>query len=166
MTNNRVRPARVDEAAELTEIAVRATRHDGYDNDTVLRWMPGPKVTLALIAAGLVFVAEGEAGIRQGHVAVRPTGIGGLILLEGIFVDPAVWRRGVGNRLFATAVELSRKMAGNVILINSSPSSVGFYARLGAKKIGTTPFVFSPDVKLSMFAFEIPPEDGVKAGQS
>ena len=55
-----------------------------------------------------------------------------------------------------------------MILITSSPSAVGFYARLGAKKIGTTPFVFSPDIKLSIFAFEMPPpaEDGVKAGQS
>ncbi|MBV9979557.1 GNAT family N-acetyltransferase [Bradyrhizobium sp.] len=156
MTNNRVRPARVDEAAELTEIAVRATKHDGYDDDTIVRFMPGLKVNLALIAAGLVFVAEGEAGIRQGYVAARPTGIGGLILLEGIFVDPAFWRGGVGSRLFAAVVELSRKMAGSVILINSNPSAVGFYARLGANKIGTTPFVFSPDVKLSMFAFEIP----------
>jgi hypothetical protein len=48
-------------------------------------------------------------------------------------------------------------MAGNVILINANPNAVGFYTRLGANKIGVTPFVFSPDVKLSMFAFEIPP---------
>jgi GNAT superfamily N-acetyltransferase len=102
-------------------------------------------------------VAEGEAGTRQGWVAARPTGIGGYILLEGIFVDPAFSRRGVGTRLFATAVELSRKMAGSVILINANPNAVGFYTRLGANKIGVTPFVFSPDVKLSMFAFEIPP---------
>jgi len=48
-------------------------------------------------------------------------------------------------------------MAGNVILINANPNAVGFYTGLGANKIGVTPFVFSPDVKLSMFAYEIPP---------
>jgi GNAT superfamily N-acetyltransferase len=91
--------------------------------------------------------------------------MGGLILLEGIFVDPACSRRGVGTRLFATAVEHSRKMAGNVILIYSSPHSVEFYGRLGAFKIGVTPFVFSPDVQLTMFAFAIPPldENGIPA---
>jgi hypothetical protein len=47
-------------------------------------------------------------------------------------------------------------MMGNVILIYSSPHSVGFYARLGAIRIGTTPFVFSPEVQLSMFAYSIP----------
>jgi predicted N-acetyltransferase YhbS len=157
MTCSRVRAARVDDAAGLAQIAVRATKHDGYDDDAIARFMPGLKVNLALIAAGLVFVAEDEQGVPLGYVALRPTGMGGLILLEGIFVDPACARSGVGTRLFATAVEHSRKMAGNVILVYSSPYSVGFYVRLGAIRIGMTPFVFSPDVQLPMLAFSIPP---------
>jgi predicted N-acetyltransferase YhbS len=157
MTCSRVRPARVDDAAGLTQIAVRATRHDGYDDGAISRFMPALTINLALIAAGLVFVAEDQQDVPRGYVAIRPTGMGGLILLEGIFVDPTCSRSGVGTRLFATAVEYSRKMAGNVILIYSSPNSVDFYARLGAAKIGMTPFVFSPDVQLSMFAFTIPP---------
>jgi predicted N-acetyltransferase YhbS len=118
-----------------------------------------------LIAAGLVFVAEDELGIPSGYVALRPTGMGGLVLLEGIFVDPACSRQGIGRRLFATAVEHARKIAGNVILIYSSPHSTGFYARLGAIRIGTTPFVFSPEVQLSMFAYSIPApgENGASA---
>ncbi|WP_076866990.1 GNAT family N-acetyltransferase [Bradyrhizobium mercantei] len=157
MTMNQVRPARVDDAAELTQIAARAVKNDGFDDDAVARFMPGLRGNLALIAAGLVFVAEGDDGVLQGWVSMRPTGFGGLVLLEGIFVDPAHARRGVGRRLFSVAVELSRKLAGNVILIYSSPSSVDFYARLGANRIGATPFVFSPDVQLMMFAFTIPP---------
>ncbi len=157
MTCSRVRRARVDDAAGLTQIAVRATQNDGYDDSAISRFMPGLTINLALIAAGLVFVAEDEEGVPRGYVALRPTGMGGLILLEGIFVDPAYSRSGVGTRLFATAVEHSRKMAGNVILIYSNPHSVDFYARLGATRIGMTPFVFSPDVQLSMFAFTIPP---------
>ena len=89
MTPSQIRPARVDETARLTQIAMRATRHDGYDDGAISRFMPALTVNLALIAAGLVFVAEDEQGIPRGHVALRPTGMGGLILLEGIFVDPA-----------------------------------------------------------------------------
>jgi hypothetical protein len=57
-------------------------------------------------------------------------------------------------------------MAGNVILIYSSPHSTGFYSRQGAIRIGTTPFVFSPEVQLSMFAFSIPllVDNGAGAG--
>jgi hypothetical protein len=42
---------------------------------------------------------------------------------------------------------------------------VDFYVRLGGIRIGMTPFVFSPDVQLSMFAFSIAPlgENGVRA---
>ena len=159
MICGRIRPARVDDAAGLTEIAVRATKHDGYDDGAISRFMPGLKINLALIAAGLVYVAEDEQGVPRGYVSFRPTGMGGLILLEGIFVDPACSRSGVGTRLFATAVEHSRKMGGNVILIYSSPHSVDFYARLGAVRIGMTPFVFAPDVQLPMFAFSVPPFD-------
>jgi GNAT superfamily N-acetyltransferase len=158
MTCSQVGTARVDDAAELTQIAVRATRHDGYDDDAISRFMPALKVNLALIAAGLVLVAEDERGVPLGYVAFRPTGMGGLILLEGIFVDPVCSRSGVGTRLFAAAVEHCRKIAGSVILINSNPNSVGFYARLGAIRIGMTPFVYSPDVQLVMFAFSIPPD--------
>jgi hypothetical protein len=77
MTCSRVRAARVDDAAGLTQIAVRATKHDGYGDDAISRFMPGLKVNLALIAAGLVFVAEDEQGARLGYVALRPTGMGG-----------------------------------------------------------------------------------------
>lgn len=157
MTWCQIRAARVNDAGRLTQIAVRATKHDGnYDDAAIARFMPGLKINLALIAVGLVFVAEDEQGIPCGHVALRPTGMGGLVLLEGIFVDPVSSRGGIGRRLFATAVEHSRKMAGNVMLIYSSPHSTGFYARQGAIRIGVTPFVFSPDVQLPMFAFSIP----------
>jgi len=100
MACSRLRPARVDEAEELTQVAVRATAHDGYDDGAIARFMPGLKINLALIAAGLVSVAEDEQGAPRGYVALRPTGLGGLILLEGIFVDPAFARSGFGTRLF------------------------------------------------------------------
>src|ERR1700722_568255 len=119
MACSRIRAARVDDAAGLPQIAVRAIKHDGYDDVAISRFMPGLTVNLALIAAGLVFVAEDEQGVPRGYVALRPTGMGGLILLEGIFVDPACSRSGIGRRLFATAIEHSRKLAGNVILIYS-----------------------------------------------
>jgi GNAT superfamily N-acetyltransferase len=119
--------------------------------------MPVLKINLALIAAGLVFVAEDDIVI--GVVAFRPLGPAGLFLLEGIFVDPALIRRGVGRRLFETAADHARKLAGCSILIYANPTSMGFYVRLAAIRIGTAPFVFSPDLLLPVFAFPISPLD-------
>jgi hypothetical protein len=41
MTGIGIRPARVDDAAALTQIAVRATKRDGYDDGAIARFMPG-----------------------------------------------------------------------------------------------------------------------------
>jgi predicted N-acetyltransferase YhbS len=158
---NRVRQARVDVAPTLTQIAVRATKND---ESSISRFMPVLKIDLALIAAGLVFVAEDDQSLPHGYVAVRPMGWPGLILLDSIFVDPDHSRSGIGTQLFAAAIEHSRKMAGSVLLVYSSPHSVDFYARLGAIRIGTAPFVFSLDVQLTIFAFTI--AQSVETGSS
>jgi GNAT superfamily N-acetyltransferase len=145
----------VDEADALTQIAVRAAKNDGYDNAAIGRFMPALKVNLALIAAGLVAVGEDEQGNPLGYTALRPTGMGGLVLLESLFVDPTCSRGGIGKQLFAATVEHSRRMEASVILVYASPKAVGFYVRQGGIRIGMTPFIFSPDMQLSMFAFSI-----------
>jgi hypothetical protein len=76
MTGSRIRPACVGDLAALTQIAVRATRHDGYDDSAISRFMPGLRINPALIAAGLVSVTEDEEGVPRGYVALRPTGMG------------------------------------------------------------------------------------------
>ena len=73
----------------------------------------------------------GCSGAREGIGSSQP---------RRHFRRSSLLRSGVGTRHFAIAVEHSRKTAGNVILIYSSPHSVEFYACLGAVKIGVTPF--------------------------
>ena len=75
MTCSRIRAARVDDADALAQIAVGSTRQDGYDDEAISRFMPGLKVNLALIAAGLVLVAEDEHGAPLGYVTLRSTGM-------------------------------------------------------------------------------------------
>jgi predicted N-acetyltransferase YhbS len=157
MTCSQIRPARAEEATGLAQLAVRATEHDGYDPVVMARLAPVLQINLALIAAGLVFVAEDVNGTVIGVVAFRPLGPSGLFLLEGIFVEPAFMRRGVGRRLIETAAGYARKLGGCAIVIYANPTSAGFYARLGAIRIGTSPFVFSPDLLLPVFAFPLSP---------
>jgi len=40
------RAARVDDARVLAQIAWRATKHDGYDDDAIARFMPGSRSIL------------------------------------------------------------------------------------------------------------------------
>jgi hypothetical protein len=54
-----------------TDCAARATKHDGYDNHASARFMPAPEISLALMAAGSVFVADREDGVPHRSSASR-----------------------------------------------------------------------------------------------
>jgi predicted N-acetyltransferase YhbS len=157
MGYSQIRPARVEETNELTQLAIRA--HAVYDADFTARIMPVLKIDPVLIAAELVFVAEDEKGASIGVIALRPLEPAGLFLLEGIFLDPNFARQGIGRRLFESAIARARKLGGCSIIIYANPGAAGFYIRLGAIRIGASPFVFSPDLLLPVFAIPISPID-------
>jgi len=83
--------------------------HSGYDEAFIDRAMPALTITLPLITAGCVRVAE-EAGAVLGVVVVTTTMLQGIALLHGIFVDPPAWKRGVGRTLFKAAVARAREL--------------------------------------------------------
>lgn len=151
-----IRGARPDEQRDLTRLFVRATLHAGYDDVFIERVKPALTITLPLIAAGAVQVAEQGSGDIVGAVAVTPTMLQGIALLSSIFVDPAFWRRGVGRVLFAAAVARTRALNAGALMIYAEPSAAGFYERLGAIRIGEGPFYFSPDVILPHLLYVVP----------
>jgi predicted N-acetyltransferase YhbS len=160
-----IRPAHIDEASRLTHLCKEASIPYGYDEDTIRRFEPALAVDPALIASGLTFVAENgraENGRSDpaGVMAVRPVGLGGIILLDRIFVAPASQRKGIGRRLFATAVEKSAGMGGSAILIYSHPQAAGFYQRVGCTRIGETPFYLSREIRMPMMVYSIPALSG------
>jgi GNAT superfamily N-acetyltransferase len=153
-----IREARPDEQRELTRLCVRATLHVGYDEAFIDRVMPGLTVTLPLINAGAVQVAQRYSDDVVGVVTVTTTMLQGIALLYGIFVDPRSWRRGVGRVLFAAAVARAKALKCGALMIYAEPSAEGFYRRMGAIRIGEGPFVYSPDVTLPHLLHIIPRE--------
>jgi N-acetylglutamate synthase-like GNAT family acetyltransferase len=88
-----VREAKREEQRELTRLCVRATMHAGHDEAFIDRSMPGLTITLPLISADCVQVAQDNSSEVVGVVAVTPTMLQGIALLHGIFVDPALETR-------------------------------------------------------------------------
>ncbi|HYW60319.1 MAG TPA: GNAT family N-acetyltransferase [Xanthobacteraceae bacterium] len=164
-----IRQARVYERNALTRLAVRATRHLGYDNGFIERVTPTFAVTLRSIMVGDVQVCEDESLSVVGVVSVGSTLVQralvpgsrrtlAIVVLGGIFVEPAQWRRGIGRRLFAAAVARARERGAGVLMINAEPSAEGFYQRLGAIRVGESPFDVSPDVILPLLMYMMPRE--------
>src|SRR5438067_11013160 len=99
-----VREAKPEEQRELTRLCVRATMRAGYDEAFIDRSMPSLTITLPLISGDFVRVAQDGSGEVTGVACVTPTGLQGIALLHGLFVDPARWKRGIGRVLFGAAV--------------------------------------------------------------
>jgi GNAT superfamily N-acetyltransferase len=151
-----VRDAKPDEQRNLTRLCIRATLQAGYDDAFIDRVMPARWITLPLIEAGAVQVAEQGAGAIVGVVAVTATMLQGIALLNAIFVDPPFWRHGVGRMLFEAAAARARLLKAGAIMIYAEPSAEGFYKRLGAIRIGEGPFVLSPNVVLPHLLYILP----------
>jgi hypothetical protein len=105
-----IRNGKPEEQRDLTRLCVRATMHAGYDDAFVDRAIPALAVTLPLITAGCVRVAEDTSGAVVGVVTVTTTIIQGIALLHGLYVDPRSWKRGVGRRLFEVAITRAKEL--------------------------------------------------------
>jgi len=151
-----VRAAQADEAEALTLLAVRATRNDGYDAETIGRIMPALDTNVALLAGGQVFVAVDPSGALLGQVTLRRSQWPGVVLLESIFVDPDHHHRGVGKLLFQFALERARSMSGVALMIFANPPAVPFYEKLGAVTFGKVPFVYAADILLTVCVVAVP----------
>ena len=153
-----VRDAKPQEQRELTRLCVRATMHMGYDEAFIDRVMPGLTITLPSITAGRVQLAQLASGEIVGVVVVKTTMVQGIALLEGIFVDPPFWKRGIGRMLFEAAVNRAKGIKAGALMIYAEPSAEGFYKRMGAIRIGEGPFFYSPEIILPQLIYLIPHE--------
>ena len=79
-------------------------------------------------------------------------------MLQGLYVDPPSWRRGIGRALFGAAITRAKEFKAGAIVISAEPSAEGFYKRMGAIRIGEVPFYFSPETILPQLLYIMPRE--------
>jgi N-acetylglutamate synthase-like GNAT family acetyltransferase len=58
--------------------------------------------------------------------------------LDGLFVDPPAWGRGIGSRLLARAEQAAYTMDAATLWVISGPQTEGFYAKLGFERTAET----------------------------
>jgi len=130
-----IRPARPDEAADLTELAMRSKGHWGYDAEFLARC----RTELTLAPADMTS--------RQVAVAERGGRVVGLLVLAGtppeleldmLFVDPPAIGTGVGRMLYGHAVATARAAGARTLWIDADPGAEPFYRHVGAVRAGTS----------------------------
>ena len=96
-----------------------------------------------------VRVAE-QGGIVLGFSVVLARG--DVCELDGLFVEPGHWRRGIGRALMQDAFALGRAGGAWMMEVIANPQAESFYARLGFTRTGlvTLPFGIASKMRCSL----------------
>ena len=132
MTDIRVRPAALDEGERLREIAIASKSHWGYDLERVERWAGDGDYSPQGLSEKEVFVAE-AGGRAAGWASLIPRGE--VCCLDDLWVEPDWIGKGVGSLLFRHAAERARRLGARVLEWEAEPNAVGFYERMGARRL-------------------------------
>jgi predicted N-acetyltransferase YhbS len=150
-----VRPARTEEAGQLSELCRRAKAHWGYDAAFMAASHEALTITPEIIARGRVLVAENAQHEILGVATAEPLAAKSAFDLGHMFVEPGAMGMGVGRKLFEAIVALIAAEGAKRLVILADPFAEDFYRRVGAKRVGDAPSESIPGRRLPLLEFEI-----------
>ncbi|MBR7838078.1 GNAT family N-acetyltransferase [Actinospica durhamensis] len=171
MTNFAIRPARPEDAEQLSVLAQRSKAHWGYDEEflsafrselTIRAESVVPRRTQVAVGGKDLGGTDAESGLTQG--AEPEERILGFATLEGeapagelgmLFVDPDVIGQGVGTGLFKHISSLATQLGFHRLTIASDPFAEPFYLAQGAVRIGAVPSGSIPGRSLPLLALAL-----------
>ena len=137
-----VRLARRDERQALEELQRRASL-EWEDHRADLMAHPDAVVLPAdQIEAGRVHVADIQG--RIGGFCVVLARSDGDSELDGLFVEPAAWRQGIGRRLVDEAAKIATAEQATWLHVIAGHRALPFYAACGFAMVGETSTRFGP----------------------
>jgi GNAT superfamily N-acetyltransferase len=136
-----IRLARPEEREELEELQRRASLELPDYREQLLANPDAMHLPPVQIANGQVLVAELDGRVG-GFAAV----VGGE--LDGLFVEPELWRQGVGAALVDEATLVARRK-GLALTVTANPSAREFYAKCGFSLESEAQTRFGPAFRMS-----------------
>ena len=130
-----IRLALETERASLEALQWRASLANTGDRDALLANPDAIVLPVEQIADGHVLVAERD-GVIVGFAAVLPRPDGNAEL-DALFVEPSLWKRGVGRLLVERCADLARGRASRILHIVGNPHAEGFYGACGFRTTGS-----------------------------
>jgi GNAT superfamily N-acetyltransferase len=108
---------------------------------------------LSQLADRRVRVAEID-GRTVGFAVMLPVD-GTLWEVDGLFVEPAYWRRGIGRALIADGLALAHRAGAVMIEVIANPRAEDFYAKCGFAVSGRDQTQFGPATRMRYIESEI-----------
>lgn len=152
--NTTIRPAKPQEANELTALAFMSKAHWGYPPEWLEAWREDLTVTPEMIENSIAFVAELDDVIigfwcRSARESLEPSP--GML-----FIHPEHIGKGIGKLLFKAIKEDAIKRGITFFIIEADPNAEQFYKKMGAEKIGEkeSPVVAGRKIPILRFNFK------------
>ncbi len=122
------------EQRDLELLQTRASLNNPGDREAILANPDAIELPLDQILKGQVFVAERDGEV-VGFAAVldRPDGD---TELDGLFVEPALWRGGIGRALVDRCASYGRQQSARAIHVVGNPHAADFYKAYGFAAVG------------------------------
>src|SRR5262245_61866177 len=130
------RAARANEGPALTELALRAKTHWGYEENFLESARADLTINASVIRISRIRVLEraGETMGFYGIVGEPPEG-----RLEWMFLEPDAIGHGFGRQMWQQAIRHAKAAGFHVLLIESDRFAAPFYQAMGATRVGATP---------------------------
>jgi GNAT superfamily N-acetyltransferase len=141
-----IRTAVPAERSTLEALQWRASLSNPGDRDALLSNLDSIVLPLEQIADGHVFVAERD-GVIVGFAAVLPRPDGDAEL-DALFVDPHIWKRGVGRLLVDHCVGVAQQRSSRILQVVANPHAEGFYLACGFQVTGAVETRFGPGLTM------------------
>ena len=140
-----VRVARPEERAELEALQRRASLALGEYNAQLEAHPDAIELPVEQIERGEVIVAELDDQLAGFAAVIIDADIAEL---DGLFVEPDHWRKGIGSALVDIAVHEVRRQ-GLAMMVVANPSARSFYEKCGFTVEGEAETRFGPALRMS-----------------
>ena len=141
-----LRLARTEELGELEDLQRRASLALDEYREALLAHPDAIALPAEQIERGEVVVAEIDGRIAGFAVVLDQDD---MAELDGLFVEPEFWRRGIGLALVEDAVHHARSRGLSLMTVVANPSARAFYERCGFTVEGTAETRFGPALRMS-----------------
>ena len=141
-----LRLARIEELGELEGLQRRASLALDEYREALLAHPDAISLPFEQIERGEVMVAEIDGRIAGFAVVLDQDGTAEL---DGLFVEPDLWRRGIGSALVEDAVHDARSRGLSLMTVVANPSAKEFYERCGFTVEGSAETRFGPALRMS-----------------
>jgi N-acetylglutamate synthase-like GNAT family acetyltransferase len=141
-----LRLARTEELGELEDLQRRASLALDEYREALLAHPDAIALPAEQIERGEVVVAEIDGRIAGFAVVLDQDD---MAELDGLFVEPELWRRGIGLALVEDAVHHARSRGLSLMTVVANPGAQEFYERCGFTVEGTAQTRFGPALRMS-----------------